>query len=60
MKAALLYLSLFSIDGQFSSLNMAEDGVSKSALSMIRADRFCSFDTLSMFVLDAAPHVIDL
>ena len=54
--AALLYLGLFSIDGLFSSLNMAEDGVSKSTLSMIRAARFCIFDTLSMFVLCHSPN----
>ena len=38
-----------------SSLNISEDGVSKSALRIMRAARCCNLDNLSMFSLDVDP-----
>ena len=38
VRTALLYISLLSIEGQPSSLNMSADGVLKSALRIILGD----------------------
>ena len=59
MSTALLYFNLLSIESQLGSRNIREDGVSKSAVSMIRAARFCNFDSRSIFALDVVPQVIE-
>ena len=42
-----------------NSLNISEDGVSKSALRIIRAASFYNFDNLSMFAFDVDPQVFE-
>ena len=59
VNTALLYLILALTDSQPSSRSIVEDGVSKSAWSMIRAARFCNFDSLLIFVEDVDPHVTE-
>ena len=59
VKTALLLLWRFAIVDHPSSLNISEDGVSKSASRIMRAARFCNFDNLSMFSLDVDPQVLE-
>ena len=47
IRTTLFYISLLSIEGQPSSLNMSADGVLKSALRIILAARFCSLRSRS-------------
>ena len=59
VRTALLSLWWFAIVDHPSSLIILEDGVSKSALRIMRAARFCSLDNLSMFSLDVDPQVLE-
>ena len=58
IKVALVNLSLSTTDRQPSPLNICADGVAKSACSIIRAARFCSFGRRSKFALENAPQII--
>ena len=46
IRTAFLKLVLLPTESQSSSLDRRADEVSKSALSIIRAARFCKFDNL--------------
>ena len=59
VKTALLYFTLFSTESQLRFLNMRDEGVSKSAFSMVRAARFCNLAKRSKFVQDVDPQVTD-
>ena len=59
INTALLYFTILSTESQFRSLNMREDEVLKSALSMIRAARFCNFAKRSKLAQDVDPQVSD-
>ena len=59
VRTAVLYLILLATDAQPSSWNMDADDVSKSALRMILAARFCSFTNLSIFAEDVDPQVTE-
>ena len=59
VRTALLYISLLSIEGQPSSLNMSADGVLKSALRIILAARFCSLRSRSRLEVDVEPQITD-
>ena len=56
---ALLYLILLATGIQPSSWNIRVDGVSKSAFRIIRAARFCNFDSLSIFAADVDPQITE-
>ena len=58
MKTALLYISRFGMDSQFNCSNMYEDGVIMSAFKIIRAARYCSFESLSILAQDVEPYVL--
>ena len=59
VRTALLYISLLSIEGQPSSLNMSADDVLKSALRIILAARFCSLRSCSRLEVDVEPQITD-
>ena len=55
IRTALLYFVLLLTESQSSSLNIRADGLSKSALNIVRAARFCNFDNLSILAVDVDP-----
>ena len=59
VRTALLLLWRFAIVDHPSTLNISEDGVSKSALRIMRAARFRNLDNLSMVSLDVDPQVLE-
>lgn len=59
VRIAVLYLILLATEVQPSSWNIRADGVSKSALRIMRAARFCSFINLSIFAAVVDPHVTE-
>ena len=59
VNTALLYLIRLSTGSQFRSLNIREEGVLKSALSIILAARFCNFDKRSILAQDVDPQVTE-
>ena len=55
VKTALYYFNRLFTGSQFNSWNTSDDGVVKSAHSIIQAVRFWSFIILSRFVEEVAP-----